>query len=77
MSRVCGSKLHLNRKGSAYLATIFLKALNTKHQRDQLDQGQLSKFSEDQSSSYLLDARPSINNYSNSATNPHIELDKK
>ena len=40
-----------------------------------MDQEQSSKFSEDQSSSYLLDTRPSINNYSNSASNPHIELD--
>ena len=30
-----------------------------------MDQGQLSKFSQDQSSSYLLDTRPFINNYLN------------
>ena len=40
-----------------------------------MDQGQPSKFSEDRSSSYLLDTRPSINNYSNSAANSHVELD--
>ena len=40
-----------------------------------MDQGQPSKFSEDQSSSYLLNTRPSINNINNPATNSHIELD--
>ena len=40
-----------------------------------MDQGQPSKFSEDQSSSYLLNTRPSINNINNPATISHIELD--
>ena len=66
-----GSKVHLNSKGSAYLATNFLKALNTSKQ--DIKETSLTK-DKVQSSSCLLDTRPSINNYSNSSSNASAKI---
>ena len=68
-----GSKLHLNSKGSAYLATNFLKALNTGKQ--DIKETSLTKDNHQvQSSSCLLDTRPSINNYPNPSSNASAKI---